>query len=222
MNGVEYFNLVNQACKRFYVGTNQSQWICQTQVPIYLPGPPEFHARKVAKEEPLFPLSFMDEIKLRKGNPDDELNSATYYMKKKLGRMPRPGEYVIQISSRKDDVRIVRTRSEQKQWGTNLTDCGLTLFHKYKPILDPDGIHAKIVLDPTSLLVAICSNCGKYIELDDVKEKGKDYFCCQACKNQFNHMKKYPDSVINQVKKISQMSQSRIRQLESDLGVRFA
>ena len=226
MDAIQYYQMVNQACRQSSANFNINQWLAQRcyyyQQPHFVP---VHNARKLAlpqKEEPLFPLSPLDEIKLRKGDPDDALDSATYYMKRKLGRKPGPGKYVIQVSSRKDDVRIVKTRSEQKQWGTNLMDCGLPLFRKYKVVLDPDGIHAKVVIDPGSMLVAVCANCGKYIELDDLKERGKKYFCCQNCKNQFNIKKQsYSQTVQNRIDAASQQSKERIQEMGDLLGVIF-
>lgn len=161
--------------------------------------------------------------KKKKEKTDLDLEPRVYYMKKKLGRLPVKGEYIIQVSSDPHDVWIVKTRSEQKNWGTSIVDGGLRLFDKYKVILDPDGIHAEVVLDPTSLLVARCANCMKLIELEDLKKSHTDYFCCFKCKKEYQEKARVQKEQLKAyIREENVKTAQRLKAMQDDLQIKFA
>lgn len=153
-------------------------WYLPQSIHVSTAPPMTFFARKaiskvkVAEESLLgFTQSELDEMNKKS---DTDLDSDLYYMKKKLGRIPGPGEYVIRVSSVRDDVRIVRTLAEKKRWGSEIMDGGIPLIRPYTVIKDPDGIHAQVVLNEACVLVVRCQYCRKLMLLNDVAERGQE------------------------------------------------
>jgi len=180
-----------------------------------------FFARKrkptVGEEESLLDFSSNDLKTINKPNPDMDLDEDTYDMKRKLGRLPRAGEYVIRVSLAKGDVRIVNSLSEKRQWDSESLAPAYMAFKKYRVVLDPDGIHAKVELDPNALLVKRCPNCLKLVPIDDidVAMSGKAVFCCKQCKQEYAKRKQLSDEQIDQVRQeMSDKAKQRVHEIE--------
>lgn len=190
---------------------------------------PTFYARKKKvkqeeSEEDIFGFTMADKIRMRKEEKElgDIEDYKVFYMERKLGRKLKKGEYVIQISSDARDVRIVNSLSEQRQWGTSIVDGGLRIFDKYKVILDPDGIYAKVELDPGSLLVARCANCCKLIEIDEIRKMNKNYFCNMQCKREYKEKdKQHAQLIQGRIKQGNIESVNRIHELQDQIGAKF-
>ena len=192
--------------------------------------PMSFFARKAVpqvKAAEKFILGFTNaELRsMNKKSEDDDLDEDLYDMKKKLGRRPREGEYVIRVSLAKGDVRIVRTLSEKRAWDAESLAPATMLFKKYRAILDSDGIHARVELDPNSLLVKKCPNCGTLIPIDDIDVGISDQavFCNSECKKEYAKKKQLKEEELSKVhQEISQQSRQRIekirRMIRGDYG----
>lgn len=158
-----------------------------------------------------------DELRsISKKDEDDDLDEDLYDMKKKLGRRPRAGEYVIRVSLAKGDVRIVKTLSEKRAWDAESLAPVAMLFKKYKAVLDPDGIHARVELDPNSLLVKKCPNCGTLIPIDDIDVGMSDQavFCNSKCKKEYAKKKQLKEEELSKVRQeMSQQSRQRIEEI---------
>ena len=185
---------------------------------FYVPQP-TFYARKKRPtvpqgEESLLGFTNEELQEMGKRNKDMELDEDTYDMKKKLGRLPRANEYIIRVSLKKGDVRLVRTLNEKRQWDSESLAPAAMLFKKYRAVLDPDGIHARVELDPNALLVKRCPNCLKLISLDDidVAMSNKAVFCNKQCKAEYAKKKRLNEIQIEKVRQ--EMSAQTKRRLE--------
>lgn len=159
-----------------------------------------------------------DKYKLNQYDPDDELDEDTYDMKRKLGRLPGPGEYVIRVSLAKGDVRIVRTLSEKRQWDSESLAPAVAPLKRYMAVLDPDGIHARVELDPNSPLVKRCPNCLKLISMHDsdvdIALSSKAVFCSFECKKQYAIKKKLHEEEVNRTtQERSRQTQNRLEEI---------
>jgi len=201
---------------------NWQAW-CLPQQPIreFQIQPMSFFARKAvpqanASEESILGFTNEELKTMSKKSEDDDLDEDLYDMKKKLGRCPRAGEYVIRVSLAKGDVRIVRTLSEKRAWDAESLAPAAMLFKKYRAVLDPDGIHAKVELDPNSLLVKKCPNCGKLIPIDDIDIGMSDQavFCNSKCKREYAKKKQLNEEELSNVhQEMSQQSRQRIEEI---------
>lgn len=155
--------------------------------------------------------------RMGKEDPDANLDDDVYEMKRKLGRLPKRGEYVIRVSLAKGDVRIVNSLSEKRQWDSESLDPAYAIFKKYRAVLDPDGIHARVELDPDALLVKRCPNCLKLVPIDDidVAMSNKAVFCNSNCKREYAKLKQLSDEQLNQVKQeMNETTKKRIAEIE--------
>lgn len=202
---------------------NWQVW-CLPQQPIreFQIQPMSFFARKAVSQANVTEESILgftnEELRtMSKKSEDDELDEDLYDMKKKLGRRPRAGEYVIRVSLANGDVRIVRTLSEKRAWDSESFAPDAMLFKKYRAILDPDGIHARVELDPNSLLVKKCPNCGKLISINDIDVGMSDQavFCNSKCKKEYTKKKHLKEEDLSKVRQgMSQQSRQRIEDIQ--------
>lgn len=182
-----------------------------------------FFARKrkptvAEEEESLLGFSNSELRSINKKDLDEDLDEDVYDMKRKLGRLPKAGEYVIRVSLAKGDVRIIDSLSEKRQWDSESLAPTYMVFKKYRAVLDPDGIHARVELDSNALLVKRCPNCLKLVPIDDidVAMSGKAVFCCLKCKQEYARRKHLSDEQIEQVRQgMDEKAKQRIHEIEA-------
>lgn len=230
MDAIQSFNMVNAMVKKSIarsVPALPPVFVPVQQIYSFYPNPMAFYARPRGikinpSEESLLGFS-PGELKAMSKKDDTDLDDNLYYMKKKLGRLPRAGEYVIRVSSRKDDVRIVRTLEEKKRWGSEIMDGGIPMLRPYTVVCDPDGIHAKVVLNEASLLVARCANCGNLFVMNDIPDDPKKLqYCCKECRKAGKARIKSQAGFGDQSRaRQSEETQTKIKNLEQFIGVKF-
>ena len=230
MDAIQSFNMVNTMVKQSIA---QSVPVLPVLfVPVSQPysfniDPMTFYARPSRIKISSFEDSLLGftpkELSAMSKKDDTDLDDNLYYMKKKLGRLPRAGEYVIRVSSRKDDVRIVRTLEEKKRWGSEIMDGGIPILRPYTVVCDPDGIHAKVVINEASLLVARCANCGNLFVMNDIPNDPKKLqYCCKECR-QAGKAKIKANTGFKEQRRSQQSeeTQMKIKNLEDFMGVKF-
>lgn len=230
MDAIQSFNMVNAMVKQSIArSVPVLPPIFAPVQPTYsfYPNPMAFYAKPQgiiisSPEESLLGFS-PKELKAMSKKDDTDLDDNLYYIKKKLGRLPKAGEYVIRVSSRKDDVRIVRTLEEKKRWGSEIMDGGIPILRPYTVVCEPDGIHAKVVLNEASLLVAKCANCGKLFVMNDIPDDLKKLqYCCKECRQAGKAKSKSQVGFREQRRaQQSEETQTKIKNLEQFIGVKF-
>jgi YHS domain-containing protein len=108
---------------------------------------------------------------------------------------------------------VVLSESDYNKWAQNQMNINpeigllvqLARVCPYMILFGPDGIHAKVVLNPNSTTTAFCSNCnklhiihvpkvkdpvtGKMVESNRIIERKdrKLHFCSQKCRSEYKH-----------------------------------
>ena len=196
-------------------------WYLPQPIHISTPPPMSFFARKAgptanAIEESLLGFTTEELRRMDKHNEDDELDEDMYDMKK-LGRCLKAGEYIIRVSLNKGDVRIVNTLSEKRKWDSESLAPISMVFKKYRAVLDPNGINARVELDPNALLVKKCPNCRKLIPLDDIDVaiSNQAVFCSSKCRKEYaKRMQLKEEELVKVRQEISQQTMDRIEEIK--------
>ena len=150
-------------------------------------------------------------------NQDIDLDDDLYYIKKKLGRLPIKGkEWIIHTTIDPNDVYLVRSWSEKKKWDSNTTQPATMIFNVYKAEIELDGVHARVVVDPDSLMVKKCPNCANSVIISDIDValSNKAVFCSMKCKKEYKaKCHTYQDRLRGEIQLKSQETQRRLDEL---------